>query len=134
MPCVRCGFHDRVVPHAPEDDAGLTSDQAAESPTRNGLTNTRLFQATGTLPIVQTYCVAGAVPKGSWFERREGLAPGSSLGKNSFGVCAGWGGREGFLSLTKKSNIRKLEDKLASAYSWRRAFSGSILTERRAGR
>jgi hypothetical protein len=33
------------------------NDQAAESPTRDGPDNTPFLQATGTLPIVQTYCV-----------------------------------------------------------------------------
>jgi hypothetical protein len=71
------------------------NDQAAENPTRDGLANTELLQATSALPIVQTYCIEKAVPKGNKFER--GLAPGSSLGKTSFGSCVGWGGRESFL-------------------------------------
>jgi hypothetical protein len=47
------------------------NDQAAESPTRDGPNNTRFLQATSTLTIVQTYCVEGAVPKGSQLVRRD---------------------------------------------------------------
>jgi hypothetical protein len=50
------------------------NDQAAESPTRDGPDNTRLSQASDALPIVQTYCVEGAVPKGNSLLRRDGTA------------------------------------------------------------
>jgi hypothetical protein len=73
------------------------NDQAAESPTRDGPGNTGLLQAKGALPIVQTYCVEEAVPKGNKFERHGRPAAGSRLGKTSFGDCVGWGGRESFL-------------------------------------
>jgi hypothetical protein len=53
------------------------NDQAAESPTRDGPGNTGLLQAAGAPPIVQTYCVEEAVPKGNKFERYDGLAPDS---------------------------------------------------------
>jgi hypothetical protein len=111
------------------------NDQAAESPTRDGPDNTGLLQAMDALPIVQTYCVEEAVPKGNKFERHDGLAQGNSLGKNSFGVCAGWGGRESFLKgYENPGYAREVEDKPVSAYSWRSALSGSILTDLRAGR
>jgi len=48
------------------------NDQAAESPTRDGPDNTQLLQTTSALPIVQTYCVEEAVPKGNKFERYGG--------------------------------------------------------------
>jgi hypothetical protein len=44
------------------------NEQAAESPTRDGPDITQLLQSASALPIVQTYCVAEAVPKGNKFE------------------------------------------------------------------
>jgi len=64
------------------------NDQAAESPTRDGPDNARLLQGTSALPIVQTYCVEEAVPKGSQLVRRDRAAIGRAFEYMSQGVAS----------------------------------------------